>query len=195
MSIELVKSIRAKTGLPLKDISKAVNSLSTTNEEEIITYLREQGLLKQQARQDRETNQGGIFAYIHEGRLGVLLEIKCETDFVSRSDDFKALGNDLTLHIAAYQPKFVSKDEVDQEFLNNELEIAKSQLENEGKPADKIEMILEGKKKKIVEEFSLLSQPFLKDPSISVSDYVAQISQTTGEKIMVTKFVIYTLNS
>ena len=195
MSIEIVKSIRAKTGLPLKDIQKAVIALDTNDEEKIITYLREQGLLKQQARQDRDTNQGGIFSYVHESRLGVMIEIKCETDFVSRSDAFKELGNDLTLHIAAFQPMFVSSDQVNKEYIDSEIEIARNLLINEGKPEDKISMILEGKKKKIMEESSLLNQSFLKNPQIKVADLLAQVSQTTGEKILITRFVIFTLNS
>jgi elongation factor Ts len=195
MSIELIKSIRAKTGLPFKDIQKAIEHLESNDEEVIITHLREQGVLKQQARQDRETNQGGIFTYVHDNRLGVMLEVKCETDFVSRSDVFKEFGQDIALHIAAFQPKFVSSDQVDQEFVDKELEISKQQLLNEGKPEDKIAMILEGKKKKLVEEFSLLSQSFLKNPEVSVQDLLASVSQSTGEKIAITRFVIYTLNS
>jgi elongation factor Ts len=193
--IELVKSIRFKTGLPLKDINKAIDFLQTEDEEKIITYLREQGLLKSQARQDRETNNGGIYSYTHDGRLGVLVEIKCETDFVSRSDLFKEFGNDICLHIAAYQPKFVSETEVSDEFVNAELEISKSQLLNEGKPAEMIEKILSGKKAKIVKEFSLLTQSFIKNPDITVADYLAQVSQSTGEKITITRFVVFNLNS
>jgi elongation factor Ts len=193
--IELVKSIRYKTGLPLKDINKAIDFLQTPDEEKIITYLREQGLLKSQARQDRETNNGGIYSYTHDGRLGVLVEIKCETDFVSRSNLFKEFGNDICLHIAAYQPKFVSEAEVSDEFINAELEISKSQLLNEGKAVEMIEKILSGKKAKIEKEFSLLSQSFIKNPDISVADYLAQVSQSTGEKITITRFVVYNLNS
>lgn len=196
MSISLIKNIRSITGLPLKDISKAISELGdSASEEDIIKHLRKQGVLKQAARQDRETNQGKIFAYTHEGRIGVLLEVKSETDFVSRSDDFSELGKNLTLHIAAFQPKFVSPDEVSEEFIANEIEIAKSLLEKEGKPADKIAMILDGKRSKIVSEVSLLSQQYLMDNSITVQNYVDQIGQKTGEKITVSKFIIFNLNS
>ena len=194
-NIELVKAIRFKTGLPFKDINKAIEALGSTDEDQIITYLREQGLLKSQARQDRETNNGGIYCYVHDNRLGVMVEIKCETDFVSRSDAFKEFSNDVCLHIAAYQPKFVSETEVSEEFVSKELEIAKTQLLNEGKAEEMIEKILSGKKAKIVKEFSLLTQPFIKNPDITVSDYLAQVSQTTGEKITITRFVVYNLNS
>jgi elongation factor Ts len=193
-NLELLKAIRHKTGLPIKDINKAIEKAGN-NEDEVIKYLREQGVLKQQARQDRETSFGGVFGYVHDGRVGVLVEVKCETDFVGRSDTFKNFGQDLALHIAAYQPKFVNKDQVDPEFIAKELEIARIQLVNDGKPEDKISMILDGKKKKIAEEFSLLSQNFLKDPTVSVEDYVTRISQATGEKIEVNKFVIYNLNA
>ncbi len=193
-NIELLKSIRHKTGLPIKDINKAIEKAGN-NEEEVIKYLREQGVLKQQSRQDRDTSFGGIFGYVHDGRVGVMVEVKCETDFVGRSDTFKEFGKDLALHIAAYQPKFVNKDQVDPEFIAKEIEIARTQLINDGKSEDKIDMILQGKTKKIAEEFSLLSQNFLKDSSVSVEDYITRISQSTGEKIEVEKFVIYNLNA
>ena len=194
-NIELVKAIRFKTGLSFKDINKAIDTLNTTNEDEIITYLREQGILKSQSREDRDTSNGGIFCYVHEYRVGVMLEIKCETDFVSRSDIFKNFGNDICLHIAAYQPKFVDESQVDSTFIDKELEIAKSQLLLDGKSVEMIEKILIGKKSKISKEFSLLSQPYIKNPDISVFEYVSQVSQTTGEKISISRFQVYNLNS
>jgi elongation factor Ts len=192
-NIELIKSIRNKTGLPLKDISKAIEILGVVDEDKIITYLREQGVLKQQARQDRNTTNGSIFAYVHSGRIGVLVELRCETDFVARSAAFQELGNDLAMHIAAFQPKFLTPEQVDSEFLNKELAIARKQLEAEGKPKDKIELILQGKQKKIAEENSLLTQPFLKDSTITVAQKIVEITQVTGEKIEVNRFVVFTL--
>jgi len=192
-NIELIKSIRNKTGLPLKDISKAIEILGVVDEDKIITYLREQGVLKQQARQDRTTTNGSIFAYVHSGRIGVLVELRCETDFVARSEAFQELGNDLAMHIAAFQPKFLTPEQVDSEFLNKELDIARKQLEAEGKPKDKIELILQGKQKKIAEENSLLTQPFLKDPTITVAQKIVEITQVTGEKIEVNRFVVFRL--
>ena len=193
-NLDLIKNIRNKTSLPLKDIVKAIEATGAEDEDQIITYLREQGVLKQQSKEGRETSQGGIFSYVHDGRIGVLLEIKCETDFVSLSSTFQELGSDLTLHIAAYRPKFVSSSEVDQNFIEKELEIAKQQLLNEGKPEDKIEMILQGKQKKILEENSLLSQPFLKNPELSVNDVINQTIQKTSENIKVTRFSVFSLN-
>jgi elongation factor Ts len=193
-NLDLIKKIRNITSLPFKDIQKAVDAVGIEDEEKIITYLREQGVLKQQSREGRATTQGGIFSYVHDGRIGVLLEIRCETDFVSRSDTFKELGNDLTLHIAAYRPRFISSDIVDQAFIDKEMEITRHQLLNEGKPEDKIEMILAGKRKKVIEENSLLSQPFLKNPDLTVQDLIAQAMQTTGENIKITRFEVFSLN-
>jgi elongation factor Ts len=192
-AIEIIKSIREKTGLSLKDIKKAVTAMPDSSEDQIIDHLRKQGVLKQQSRQDRVTSQGSIFSYVHEGRIGILLEIKCETDFVSRSDVFQEFGKDVSLHIAAYQPQFLSEEEVTADFIDKELEIAKSQLEQEGKPAEIIDKILEGKKRKINEEVTLLNQSFLKDPDKKIKDVVAEVGQTTGEKVEITRFTIMTL--
>lgn len=192
--MELIKIIREETSLSLKDIKKAIDETKSEDKTVVIKYLREQGILKAGSRTDRATAQGSIFSYIHEGRIGCMLILKCETDFVARSDDFKKLGNDLCLHITAYTPKYVSVEEVDQNFIESELEIARTQLENEGKPSDKIEMILKGKEAKVKSEFSLLSQSFLIDPSLTVEQYIMSIGQKTGEHIKVDKFIILSLN-
>jgi elongation factor Ts len=194
MSISLIKSIREKTNLSFKDIKKAVDSMPDADQEQIIDHLRKQGVLKQQSRQDRVTAQGAIFSYVHESRIGVLLEIKCETDFVARSDVFKQMGNDICLHIAAYQPAFISEADMSQEFITKELEIAKEQLLQEGKPENIIEKILDGKKSKIIEDNTLLHQQFLKDPTKQVTEYLAEVMQATGEKMEIAKFLILSLN-
>lgn len=194
-NIELIKAIRYKTGLSLNAIKKAITETNSSDEEVIIKHMREQGVLKAQARSGRSTENGMIFTYVHEGRLGVMLEVKCETDFVARSDSFNEFGADLTLHIAAYQPEFVSPEDVSQDFIDKELEIMKAQMESEGKPMEVITKILDGKKNKIVKEVSLLSQPFLKNPEITVQEYLDSIRQTTGEHVQVSRFVTYNLNS
>jgi elongation factor Ts len=193
-NVELVKAIRYKTNLSFKDINNAINALGTEDEAQIIDYLKKQGILKSAAKQGRETTNGSIFTYTHEMRIGVMIEIKCETDFVARAEDFQGLGKELCLHIAAYQPKFVSDDQVSPEYINSELELARTKLTEEGKAAEMIEKILEGKKAKMAKEVSLLSQPFLMNMDISVSDHIATMTSKTGEKIQVTKFVIYNLN-
>ncbi len=193
-NVELVKAIRYKTNLSFKDINNAINTLGTEDENAIVDYLKKQGILKSVAKQGRETTNGSIFTYTHEMRIGVMIEIKCETDFVARASDFQGLGKELCLHIAAYQPKFVSDDQVSPEYIATELEIAKTKLVEEGKPAEMIEKILEGKKSKMAKEVSLLSQPFLMNMEMSVSDHIATMTSKTGEKIQVTKFVVYNLN-
>lgn len=189
--IEVIKKIREMTGLSLKDIKAAVEKLNTEDEDKIITYLREQGALKISGRQDRQTGQGRIFTYVHEGRIGVMIELRCETDFVSRGDVFKQYGNDICLHVAAMQPMFLKTDDVHQEFVDKEMDIAKKLLLDEGKPADKIDMILGNKMNKIKEEVSLLAQAFFKDAKKTVQDIVNELSQATGEKVELTRFTIY----
>jgi elongation factor Ts len=197
MSMNLIKIIREETALSLKDIKKAIDAVGATDEsqkEAVIKYLREQGIMKAGSRSDRATAEGSIFSYVHDGRIGVMAVVKCETDFVARSEDFKTLGKNICLHIVGIQPKYVSEDQVDPEFVKNELEIAKTQLLQEGKPEDKVAMILEGKKSKILAESCLLSQPFLMDPTLTVKDYMLTISQKCGENIQVEKFVLLYLN-
>ncbi|MBC7472079.1 MAG: elongation factor Ts [candidate division SR1 bacterium] len=190
--IELIKQIREKTSLSFKDIKNAITTVGG-DEEKVIKYLREQGALKNQSRSDRATTQGGLFTYNHENRLVVVVEIRSETDFVSRSDIFKSLGNDLALHAAAYSPKCYAKTSVDEEFISKELDIFRTQLLAEGKNEDMIQKILLGKRNKLIEEVAMESQPFLKDSTISVGDYVTTISQETGEKIVVTNLSIFSL--
>jgi len=194
-NLELIKSIRTRTNLSYKDISKAIAALDSTDENQIIDYLRQQGILKSQARNDRETSEGGIFCYVHEGRMGVMVEIKCETDFVARGDIFKAFGQDLALHIAASSPKFVSETEVDEDFIAKEVEIARERLKNEGKPEAMMDKILAGVRNKIVKDVSLLSQSFIKNPDQTITQLMSEVSQQCGEKIEITRFVVYNLNS
>ena len=195
MSLDLVKSIRTRTGLSYKDILKAVNELGIQDEDKIIDHLRQQGVLKAQAKEGRETAEGGIFSYVHEGKLGVIVMLKCETDFNSRSDGFKKMGNNIALHIAANQPKFVSVDQMDQGFVEKEMALARELLISEGKPEALLDKILVGKKDALAKEVCLNSQPYLIDTSMTVDEYIATISHATGEKIFVEKFEIYTLGN
>jgi elongation factor Ts len=195
VNTDLIKAIRYKTDLSFKDINNAIKALNSENEDEIIDYLKKQGVLKSAAKEGREASNGSIFTYTHEMRIGVMLEIKCETDFVSRGEDFQTLGKEICLHIAAYQPKFLSAEEVSNEYIETELQLAKTKLLDEGKPAEMIEKILQGKKDKMAKEVSLLSQPFLMNTEISVDEHVRQMTAKTGENIKVTKFVVFNLNA
>lgn len=192
--IELIKSIRERTGLSLKEIKKAVENSTSQDEEKIIEDLRKSGVLKQQARSGRQSSNGVIFTYNHEGRLGVLLEIKCETDFVAKSPELQEFGNDVALHIAAYQPNFLSPEDADPSFVDKEVEIIKKQLEEEKKPAEVIEKIIQGKKTKILSQVSLLTQPFIKDSKITVKDKITEICQLTGENVYISQFKTLTVS-
>lgn len=192
--IELIKSIRERTGLSLKEIKKAVEKSSNQDEEKIIEELRKSGVLKQQARSGRQASHGAIFTYNHEGKMGVLLELKCETDFVAKSPELQEFGNDLVLHIAAYQPNFLSPEDADSSFVDKEVEIIQKQLEEENKPAEVIDKIIQGKKTKILSQASLLTQPFIKDSKITVKDKVTQICQLTGENVYISQFKTLTVS-
>jgi elongation factor Ts len=192
MSLELIKEIRAITGLPLNDIKKAIDTVGE-NQDLIIKHLREQGALKSSKRNDRSTENGYIFSYIHEGRIGVLVEILCETDFVSRSEDFKSFGQNICLHVVATQPRFINSEEVDSTIIEEEMEIQRKLLLTENKPADIIDKILNGKKDKFFEEIVLLEQPFVKDQSIKIKDLLNSVSQKTGEKVIINRFSLFVL--
>lgn len=194
MSMELLKQIREETALSFKDIKKAIDSTGSADKEVVIKYMREQGILKAGARSDKATSQGSIFSYVHDGRIGCMVILKCETDFVARSENFKKFGEQLCLHITAYTPKYLSAAEVDETYINSELEIARVQLENEGKKPEMIEGILNGKKSKIQNEASLLAQPFIMDPTMTVEQQCLSIGQQTGENVKIEKFIILTLN-
>jgi elongation factor Ts len=192
MSLELIKQIRMETDLPFGDIKKAIDQVGE-DKNQVITYLREQGSLKSSKRSDRTTEQGLIFTYVHEGRMGVILELLCETDFVSRTDDFKDLGKNLCLQVVGSQPKFIDSSEVNQEMIDEEMRIQRTVLESEGKSSDIIDMIITGKRDKYLEEIVLLEQPFIKDTSIKIKDILNRTSQKTGEKIQVSRFHFYIL--
>jgi len=188
--IKLIKKIRERTGIALKDIQKVVKEMPNLAEEKIIEKLREKGVLKQQAREGREASTGAIFAYNHENRIGVVVKIQSETDFVSRSKEVQEFGDDLTLHIAAYQPKFIKPEDASQDFVDKEIEIIKKQLRKENKPEEVVEKIIEGKKNKILSQSSLYTQNFIKEPEITVGDKITQLCQSTGENILISDFKI-----
>ena len=192
MSLDLIKEIRNETGLPISDIKKAIDNVGH-DKEQIIKHLREQGTLKSSKRSDRSTENGSIFSYIHEGRMGVILELQCETDFVDRSDDFKNLGQNLCLQIVASQPRFVTSDEVDTSIIDEEMEIQKKILEGENKPAEIITKILTGKRDRFFEEIVLLDQVYVKESSMKIRDLLNSVGQKTGEKIIISRFTSYIL--
>ncbi len=157
--------------------------------ERAIDLLRTRGAAKAAKRAERDTNEGTIGYYLHHGaRIGVLVELNCETDFVANTDAFKALARDLAMHIAAAQPLSVSPDDVPEDVLARERQIYVEQVKAEGKPEKIWDKIVEGKMRKFFEDSTLLKQPFVKNPDQTIEDLITEVSAKTGEKIRVTRF-------
>ncbi len=192
ISAELVKQLREKTGVGFMECKSALNE-SNGDIEAAITILRKRGLASLAKKSGRETKEGLIGAYVHNGKIGVMVEVNCETDFVARNPDFQMLVKDLAMHIAASDPRFVSKEDVTEDVLAKEREIYAEQARSTGKPANVVEKMIEGRMSKYFSEVCLLEQPFVKDPSVSVRDYIASHIQKIGENIQVRRFIRYKL--
>jgi len=165
---KLVKELREKSGAPMGDCLKALQE-AKGNIEEAFVVLRKRGMASAQKKASRSTNDGSVYPYIHAGgKLGVLVEVNCESDFVARTDDFQDLLKDISMHIAASDPRYVRPEDVTPEDLEREKEIYRAQAAATGKPAPVIEKIVEGKMAKFYEEVCLLEQPFIKDQSVSI---------------------------
>ena len=183
-----VKELRDKTGAGMMDCKKALAE-SGGNLEKAIDYLRKKGAATAEKRADRATNQGQVEAYIHAGgRIGSIVEINCETDFVAKTEDFKTLARDIAMQIAAMNPLYIAKEQVTQEVRDHELEIYKTQARNEKKPEQVIEKIATGKLDKYFQDVCLLEQTFIKDSGKTIKDLVLDITSKTGEKITVRRF-------
>ncbi|HJX02165.1 MAG TPA: translation elongation factor Ts [Candidatus Humimicrobiaceae bacterium] len=190
---ELVKELREKSNAGMMDCKKAlVESKGDIKKAEEI--LNEKGLVQASKKAFRATKEGIIDSYIHLGsRIGVLVEVNCETDFVARNEMFKNLVHDILLHIAAAAPLYVSKEDVPGEVLDKEKELYRKQALNEGKPENILDKIAEGKLKKYYEENCLLEQPFVKDNDIKIDDLVKQNIAKIGENIVIKRFERYVL--
>lgn len=190
-----VKALREKTGAGMMDCKKALNE-ADGNEDRAIEILRERGLASAKKKEGRVASEGVVGSYIHMGgKVGVLVEVNCETDFVARGDEFQQLVKDIAMHIAAAEPRYVSRDEVTGEVLDKEREIARAQAKNDPKNANKpdqvIDKIVEGRLNKFYEEFVLLDQPFIKEPAQTVGEMVTEKVAKTGEKITIRRFARY----
>ncbi|MBU1228538.1 MAG: translation elongation factor Ts [Proteobacteria bacterium] len=183
-----VKVLREKTGVGMMDCKKALVECGG-NEEKAIAYLREKGLAKAAKKAGRATSQGIIGSYIHNnGKIGVMVELKCETDFVAKSDKFKEFAKDLAMQIAAACPLCVSPDQVPQNLLDAEREIFKNQAMEEGKPEAIAEKIVEGRVKKYYSEVCLLEQPFIKDDKKQIKDLLNELIGVLGENMQIGRF-------
>ena len=190
---ELIKELREITGVGMLDIKKALSE-SGSDKDKALELLRKSGAAKLAKKADRLAKEGLIESYIHAGgRVGVLLELNCETDFVARTEDFKNLAKELALHIAAANPLYVSSEDVPAEVLEKEREIYKEQSKD--KPADVMEKMIEGKIAKYYEEACLLDQGFVKDPAVKISQLIADRAAKMGENVQVGRFVRYVLGN
>ncbi len=189
----MVKELRERTQAGMMDCKKALVAVDG-NLDKAIEYLREKGLSQAAKKSGRVASDGMVDSYIHMGgKIGVLVEINCETDFVAKTDTFKQLVHDVALQIAAANPQFITKDEVPQENLEKEREILRAQALNEGKPEKIVDRMVEGRIEKYFKEVCLLEQPFVKNPDINVQALVNEATMASGEKIAVRRFTRYEL--
>jgi elongation factor Ts len=190
-----VKSLREKTGAGMLECKNALAEAGG-NEEQAIEILRKRGLASAKKKEGRIAAEGAVGSYIHMGgKVGVLVEVNCETDFVARGEEFQQLIKDIAMHIAAAEPRYVSREEVATEALDKEREIARAQAKNDPKNANKpeqvIDKIVEGRLNKFYEEAVLLDQPFVKDPAKTVGELLTEKVAKTGEKITIRRFTRY----
>ncbi len=187
----LVKELRERTQAGMLDCKKALVQ-NDGDMDKAIAYLREKGLAAAAKKAGRIAAEGAVDSYIHMGgKIGVLVEVNCETDFVAKTDTFKNLCHDIALQIAAANPLYVSREEVPAAVLENEKEILRTQALNEGKPEKIIERMVEGRIEKYYKDFCLVDQPFVKNPDITVATLVNEATLASGEKISIRRFVRY----
>jgi elongation factor Ts len=188
-----VKELRERTGAGMMECKKALEE-ADGNIEAAIDILRAKGSAKAAKRAERETREGAVGSYIHMGgKIGVMIELGCETDFVARTDQFQSLLKDLAMHIAAANPLAVSSDQIPADVIERERAVFREIVKNEGKPEAIHDKIVDGKLKKFFQDNALLDQQFVKDPDKTVKDLVTEVSTKTGENIVVRRFVRYAL--
>jgi elongation factor Ts len=187
ISIEEIKRLRGLTGVGITDAKQALQD-AAGDFDKALSEMRKKGLTKAEKRGEREARSGLIGSYVHDGRIGVLVEVNCETDFVAKTDEFKELVKDLSLHIAAAAPEFVSADDVPKDAQQNAKKEFTEKAKAEAKPDNMITQIVDGMLKKHFAEKALLSQPFVKNPDQTVGDVVKEANAKLGENIVVRRF-------
>lgn len=193
ISANLVKELRERTGAGMMDCKKALTE-TNGDTEKAIEFLREKGLSAAAKKAGRIATEGVIETYIHGGgRIGVMLELNCETDFVAKTDDFKELAKDIAMHIAAARPEFLKPEEVPAEELEKEKSILRAQALNEGKPEKIVDKMVEGRIAKYFKDVCLMEQPFVKDPDKTISQLITEKIAKIGENISIRRFVRYEL--
>ena len=187
----LIQKLRDTTGLGMMDCKKALEE-TNGDIEKAVELLRKKGAAVASKRADKSTAEGLVHAYIHPGsRVGVLVEINCETDFVAHTDDIKKFASDICMHIAALKPLYLAPENVDAKFIEHEKEIFAEQLKASGKPEKVVNQILEGKINKLYDEICLLRQKFVKNDQFTVQDLLNDLMAKTGERIQIKRFARY----
>ena len=193
ITAQMVKELRERTGAGMMDCKNALNDCKG-DMEAAVDALRKKGLAAAAKKAGRVTAEGAVGSYIHGGgKIGVLVEVNCETDFVARTDQFQELVRDIAMHIAAAEPRFVRREEVTADVLDRERAIYREQALASGKPANVVERIVDGKLEKLYSELVLLEQPFVKNPDQTISQMIAEKVGKIGENIQVRRFVRYKL--
>jgi elongation factor Ts len=185
IAIEDIKKLRDQTGAGMMKAKEALEA-SNGDFDAAVKYLREKGEATAAKKSDREARAGVIEGYVHSGRIGVLVEVNCETDFVARTDDFKAFVRDVAMHIAAANPEYLNAEAVPADVIENEKAIYRKEVE--GKPAEILEKIVDGKLAKYFEQVCLVNQPFVKDPDVSVGKLTTDLVAKLGENIVIRRF-------
>lgn len=189
ITAELVKTLREKTNVGMMECKTALTEAGG-DLEKAETILRKKGIAKADKKADRQTKEGIIASYIHlAGRVGVLIEVNCETDFVAKNENFREFVKDITLHIAASNPRFLQREDVPAEFIAKEREIAAEQVK--GKPANIVDKIVDGKLEKVFAENCLLEQAFIKNPDVTIRDLLKSKIAELGENLVIRRFVRY----
>ncbi|HID88773.1 MAG TPA: translation elongation factor Ts [Anaerolineae bacterium] len=189
----MIKELREATGAGILDCRKALEQ-SGGDFEAAVAYLREKGLAEAAKRTDREASEGVVEVYAHPGnRVGVMLELNCETDFVARTPEFRALAHDLALHIAFAAPRYISRDQVPEEVIEAEMAVYRAQALGEGKPEHIVDRIVEGKLEKFYKMVCLMEQPFVKDEDITIETLIKDHIARLGENIVMRRFARYEL--
>jgi len=191
--LEEIKKIREQTGAGMVDIKKALEE-ADGNSEKALEILRKKGQSKAEKKSDRSAGEGLIVSYIHSNnKIGSMVKLFCETDFVARNDEFKELANDIAMHISAMNPQYLNPEDVADDLVIKEKEIWQEQLKKENKPEDIMIKIMEGKEKKFREEISLMTQPFVKNPDLTIGELVKEKIGKIGENIKIGEFIRYEL--
>jgi elongation factor Ts len=191
IDMSLVKKLREQTGVGILECKKAIGE-ANNNFEKAIELLRKKGFEKAKSKASRATNQGAIGSYIHSNnKVGVLLELGCETDFVAKNEDFLALQKEICLQIAAMSPQYISENDIPQQVIEKEKEIYREQMKNSGKPDNVLEKIIEGKLKKFYTEVCLLQQSYFKEEKKTIENLIAEKIHKLGENITVKRFIRY----